>query len=59
MTPLHILDDGKRVWYCCDAGELLRAAAELLPAEAVDVEEPAPGLVVAHRPHRHPSRGNL
>ena len=59
MTPLHILDDGQVLWYCDSPGELLRAAAERLPGTALDVTEPAPGLVVAHRPHRHPSRGNL
>ena len=59
MTPLHILDDGETLHYCDTSGELLRAAAELLPGTALDVTEPAPGLVVAHRPHRHPSRGNL
>lgn len=59
MTPLNILDDGDRLWFCPSTGDLLRAAAELLPAVALDFTEPAEDLVVAHRPHRHPSRGNL
>ena len=59
MTPLNILDDGETLHYCATTGDLLRAAAERLPAVALDFEEPAEDLVVAHRPHRHPSRGNL